>query len=98
MIDEDVRLRSATPPPTIRSQAFAAESTRLSTVGSRIATPILGSGGVCQRKRREVEQQLGEPFGAFDLRAVAALVEQFEPRAGHRVEYPLGPLRQHHPV
>jgi hypothetical protein len=30
MIDDGVLLRSATPPPTIRSQAFAAESIRLS--------------------------------------------------------------------
>src|SRR5687767_5449776 len=98
MIDDGVRLRSATPRPTVRSQAFAAESTKVSTLGRRIATPILGSGGIRQRKRRKVEQELGESFGAFDLRTVATFVEQFESRPGHRVEHALRALRHDHPV
>src|SRR3712207_3230176 len=98
MIDDGVLLRSATPPPIMRSQAFAAESTRLSTLGSRIPREILGSGRVRQRERRKVEQQLGEALGALDLRAVATLVEQLEPGSGHRIQHSLRTLRHDHAV
>ena len=58
MIDDGVRERSATPPPSSRSQAFAAESTTLSTFSRMGEGYLWGSGRFGHRGRRELEQQL----------------------------------------
>src|SRR4051794_13073808 len=90
MIAEGWRLRSAGPWPATKSHALVAESSSVSGEGtSRMGGGTTRSGGA-RDLLREVYEQLHQPLGGLELRAVAAVLDHLECAVWHRVEHALG--------